>query len=102
MAEPTDPPRARLDAPDAAAEEGGGAARAAKQHRDGKLTVRERLALLLDAGSFVEVDKFKTHRSTEFGLSEHRPPGDGVVTGHGLVEGRPVFVFAQDFTVLGG
>jgi len=102
MAHDGDPRRARLDALDAEAEQGGGAARVAKQHRDGKLTARERLALLLDPGSFQELDKFRTHHSTESGLAEHRLPGDGVVTGHGLVDGRPVFVFAQDFTVFGG
>jgi propionyl-CoA carboxylase beta chain len=97
-----DPRRALLDQKDAEAERGGGEARVAKQHRDGKLTARERLDLLLDPGSFVEVDRFKTHRGTDFGLAEQRIPGDGVITGHGQVEGRPVFVYAQDFTVFGG
>ena len=97
-----DPRRRRLDERDAAAEQGGGPARVEKQHRDGKLTARERLALLLDPGSFVELDKFKTHRATDFGLDGQKIPGDGVVTGHGLVEGRRVFVYAQDFTVFGG
>ena len=94
--------RRLLDEKDAEAERGGGAARVEKQHRDGKLTARERLELLLDPGSFVELDKFKTHRATGFGLDQQKIPGDGVVTGHGLVEGRQVFVYAQDFTVFGG
>jgi propionyl-CoA carboxylase beta chain len=97
-----DPRRRRLDEKDAAAELGGGPARVDKQHRDGKLTARERLELLLDPGTFVELDKFKTHRTTDFGLAAQKIPGDGVVTGHGLVEGRQVFVYAQDFTVFGG
>ncbi|GEJ59553.1 acyl-CoA carboxylase subunit beta [Anaeromyxobacter diazotrophicus] len=97
-----DPRRARLDRLDAEAEGGGGAARIARQHEAGKLTARERLELFLDPGSFVELDKFKTHRCADFGMQEHRVPGDGVVTGYGLVEGRQVFVFAQDFTVFGG
>ena len=73
-----------------------------RQHREGKLTARERLDLLLDPGSFVELDKFKTHRCADFAMADQRIPGDGVVTGHGLVEGRQVFVFAEDFTVFGG
>jgi propionyl-CoA carboxylase beta chain len=104
MTTPPDPDARRrlLDEKDAEAERGGGAARVEKQHRDGKLTARERLELLLDPGSFVELDKFKTHRATGFGLDQQKIPGDGVVTGHGLVEGRQVFVYAQDFTVFGG
>jgi propionyl-CoA carboxylase beta subunit len=97
-----DPLRARLDALEKQAELGGGAERIAKQHEAGKLTARERLDLLLDPGSFMELDKFVTHRSSEFGMGERRIPGDGVVTGYGKVEGRQVFVFAQDFTVFGG
>src|SRR5512142_2370589 len=81
---------------------GGGAVRIERQHAWGKLTARERLDLLLDPGSFVELDAFVTHRSTEFGLGEQRFLGDGVVTGHGTVDGRLVFVFSQDFTVFGG
>src|SRR5690349_19157331 len=81
---------------------GGGAARIDKQHGAGKLTARERLDLLLDEGSFVELDAFVTHRAAEFGLAEQRILGDGVVTGHGTIEGRLVFVFSQDFTVFGG
>jgi propionyl-CoA carboxylase beta chain len=97
-----DPRRAQLDRLDAEAEQGGGAERVARQHRAGKLTARERLALLLDPGTFVELDKFKTHRCTDFGMGEQQVLGDGVVTGHGLVDGRQVFAFAQDFTVFGG
>src|SRR6478672_10129552 len=84
------------------AEEGGGPGRLAKQRAGGKLTARERIAFFLDEGSFEEFDKFVVHRSTDFGLDQQKFPGDGVVTGHGLVDGREVFVFAQDFTVFGG
>ncbi|MFV8184009.1 acyl-CoA carboxylase subunit beta [Streptomyces spinosirectus] len=80
-----------------------GSARAVeKQHAKGKLTARERIELLLDEGSFVELDEFARHRSTNFGLENNRPYGDGVVTGYGTVDGRPVAVFSQDFTVFGG
>src|SRR5689334_20227967 len=80
-----------------------GSARAVeKQHAKGKLTARERIELLLDEGSFVELDEFARHRSTNFGLEQNRPYGDGVVTGYGTVDGRPVAVFSQDFTVFGG
>ncbi len=80
-----------------------GSARAVeKQHAKGKLTARERIDLLLDEGSFVELDEFARHRSTNFGLDANRPYGDGVVTGYGTVDGRPVAVFSQDFTVFGG
>ena len=81
---------------------GGGAVRIERQHAWGKLTARERLDLLLDPGSFIELDAFVTHRATEFGLAEHHILGDGVVTGHGTIDGRLVFVFSQDFTVFGG
>ncbi|HSL98381.1 MAG TPA: acyl-CoA carboxylase subunit beta [Candidatus Deferrimicrobiaceae bacterium] len=81
---------------------GGGPARIERQHAWGKLTARERLELLLDPGSFTELDAFVTHRATEFGLAEQRFLGDGVVTGHGTIDGRLVFVFSQDFTVFGG
>jgi len=84
------------------AEAGGGAARVQKQHDGGKFTARERLDLLLDPGSFVELDKLKTHRCQDFGMGEQKFPGDGVVTGYGTIDGRTVFVFAQDFTVFGG
>jgi propionyl-CoA carboxylase beta chain len=86
----------------AKAEQGGGADRIEQQHAKGKLTARERLDLLLDPGSFVELDRFVTHRSTDFGLAEKRFLGDGVVTGWGRIDGRLVYVFAQDFTVFGG
>ena len=104
MAETTerDPLRARLKKLEQQAELGGGAERIAKQHEAGKLTARERLELLLDAGSFCELDKFVTHRATDFGMADKKILGDGVVTGYGTVEGRQVFVFAQDFTVFGG
>ena len=81
---------------------GGGAKRIAKQHEAGKLTARERIDKLLDKGTFIELDRFKAHRCTDFGMEKDKALGDGVVTGHGLVHGRQVFVFAQDFTVFGG
>src|SRR5262245_4615110 len=84
------------------AESGGGAARIEKQHAAGKMTARERIDFLLDEGSFQEFDKLVEHRSRDFGLDKQKYPGDGVVTGHGLIDGRKVFVFAQDFTVFGG
>ena len=86
----------------ALAEQGGGAARVAQQHTKGKLTARERVDLLLDEGSFVELDRFVTPRSTDFGLDQQVVPGDGVVTGSGRIDGRLVYVFSQDFTVFGG
>jgi propionyl-CoA carboxylase beta chain len=97
-----DPLRARLQQMEQQAELGGGADRIAKQHEAGKLTARERIDLLLDPGSFQELDKFVTHRSSDFGMGDKKILGDGVVTGYGTVEGRKVFVFAQDFTVFGG
>ena len=84
------------------AEQGGGAARVEKQHGAGKMTARERIEFLLDEGSFEEFDKLVVHRSKDFGLDKQLYPGDGVITGHGLLDGRNVFVFAQDFTVFGG
>src|SRR5215207_2585079 len=84
------------------AEQGGGAARVEKQKAGGKLTARERIDFFLDDESFEEFDKFVVHRSTDFGLENQKYLGDGVVTGHGLVDGREVFIFAQDFTVFGG
>lgn len=84
------------------AEQGGGKARLDKQRSSGKMTARERIEFFLDENSFEEFDKFVVHRSTDFGLGEQKYMGDGVVTGHGLVDGREVFVFAQDFTVFGG
>ncbi len=86
----------------AKAEEGGGAERKEKQHAEGKLSARERVDLLLDEGSFEELDKLVRHRSYNFGLQNNLIDGDGFVTGHGLIHGRQVFVFAQDFTVFGG
>jgi propionyl-CoA carboxylase beta chain len=86
----------------ARAEQGGGPERLAQQHKKGKLSARERLDLLLDPGSFVELDRFVTHRSTDFGLDQQKILGDGVVTGFGRVAGRLVYVFSQDFTVFGG
>ena len=81
---------------------GGGEERLRRQHEAGKLTARERIDLLFDAGTFQEVDKLVTHRCRDFGMDEQIIPGDGVVAGHGHVEGRPVYAFAQDFTVFGG
>ncbi len=84
------------------AEAGGGEERRAREHKLGKMTARERINFLLDEGTFEETDKFVTHRTTDFGMDENRPLGDGFVTGYGRIEGRLVFVFAQDFTVFGG
>jgi acetyl-CoA/propionyl-CoA carboxylase len=84
------------------AEKGGGDNKIKEQHAKGKLTARERLSLLLDPGSFVEIDKFVLTRSRDFGLDQHRFYGDAVITGYGTISGRQVFVYAQDFTVLGG
>jgi propionyl-CoA carboxylase beta chain len=86
----------------ALAEQGGGPERLVQQHKKGKLSARERLDLLLDPGSFVELDRFVTHRCTDFGLDQQQFLGDGVVTGYGRVNGRLVYVFSQDFTVFGG
>ena len=86
----------------AESELGGGAERLKAQHAKGKLSARERLEVLLDEGSFVELDRFVTHRSTDFGLDKSKPYGDGVVTGYGKIHGRLVYVFSQDFTVFGG
>lgn len=84
------------------AEQGGGLERLEKQKKSGKMTARERVEFLLDEGSFEEFDKFVVHRSADFGLDKQKYLGDGVITGHGLIDGRPVFVFAQDFTIFGG
>src|SRR5437870_7231842 len=81
---------------------GGGEERLAKRQAEGKLTARERVEQLLDPGSFVEFDRFKVHRCTDFGMEERKIYGDGVVTGHGTIDGRLVFLFSQDFTVFGG
>src|SRR5881227_1235309 len=85
-----------------AAEEGGGAERRARQHKEGKLSARERIDLLLDEGTFEELDKLVTHRCRDFGMEDQVVPGDGFVTGYGRVHGRLVYIFAQDFTVFGG
>ncbi len=94
--------RAELLARVEAARVGGGPERTERQHRDGKLTARERVELLLDAGSFVEIDALVTHRCRDFGMAEQLIPGDGVVCGHGTISGRLIYLFAQDFTVFGG
>lgn len=80
----------------------GGEKRVAKQHEAGKMTARERIAALLDEGSFVELDRFVKHRCTNFGQEKKELPGEGVTTGYGTIDGRLVYVFAQDFTVEGG
>ena len=87
---------------DRMAAQGGGIARRERQHREGKMAARERVDFLLDEGSFEETDKLVTHRSTDFGMAEQKFYGDGFITGYGRIEGRLVFVFAQDFTVFGG
>jgi propionyl-CoA carboxylase beta chain len=81
---------------------GGGDDRIEAQHKKGKLTARERVHLLLDEGSFQEIGQLVTHRSTNFGLDKQVFLGDGVITGYGTIDGRTVYVFSQDFTVLGG
>src|SRR5216110_3015610 len=86
----------------AESELGGGAERIKVQHEKGKMTARERLDALLDPSTFVELDRFVTHRSVDFGLADEKYLGDGVVTGYGRIDGRLVYVFAQDFTVFGG
>jgi propionyl-CoA carboxylase beta chain len=95
-------PREILDDLERRAELGGGADRLERQHAAGKLTARERMDLLFDPGTFEEVDKLVTHRCRDFGMEDQIIPGDGVVAGHGLIDGRQVFAFAQDFTVFGG
>ena len=95
-------PHDRLADLERRAELGGGQGRLDRQHAAGKLTARERIDLLFDPGTFEEVDKLVTHRCRDFGMEQQIVPGDGVVAGHGLVDGRPVFAFAQDFTVFGG
>ena len=85
-----------------AARMGGGEKRIAAQHAKGRLTARERLSVLLDPGSFEEYDMFVEHNATDFGMDKQKVPGDGVVTGSGTINGRLVYVFAQDFTVFGG
>ena len=95
-------PKDLLDDLERRAEAGGGADRVKRQHAAGKLTARERIDLLFDSGTFEEVDKLVTHRCRDFGMEDQIVPGDGVVAGHGLIDGRQVFAFAQDFTVFGG
>src|SRR6187455_563969 len=92
----------QLEGKRARARLGGGQKRIDAQHAKGKLTARERIELLLDAGTFEEWDMFVEHRSNDFGMEKNRPPGDGVVTGYGMINGRLVFVYSQDFTVFGG
>jgi propionyl-CoA carboxylase beta chain len=95
-------PAKRLETMRARAAAGGGKEAVAKQHEKGKLTARERVELFLDEGSFVEAGAYVTHRAADFGMADKKVLGDGVVTGHGTVDGRTVFVFSQDFTVFGG
>src|SRR6187551_1848143 len=92
----------KLEQKRAAARLGGGQKRIDAQHGKGKLTARERLEVLLDEGTFEEWDMFVEHRCTDFGMADNKIPGDGVVTGYGMINGRLVFVFSQDFTVFGG
>src|SRR6187551_3116958 len=92
----------QLEKKRAGARAGGGERRVEAQHKRGKLTARERIALLLDEGSFEEFDMYVEHRSTDFGMEKTKIAGDGVVTGWGTVNGRPVYLFAKDFTVFGG
>ena len=93
---------AELEGRRAEARQGGGEKRIATQHGKGKLTARERVAILLDPGSFEEYDMFVTHRAVDFDMADTIIPGDGVVTGWGHIDGRLVYVFSQDFTVFGG
>jgi propionyl-CoA carboxylase beta chain len=93
---------AELKRRDELAEAGGGAERREREHKQGKMSARERIEFLLDESTFEETDKFVTHRCTDFGMTDQKVFGDGFVTGYGRIEGRLVFVFAQDFTVLGG
>src|SRR3984893_14304331 len=93
---------AELKRRDQLAVEGGGAQRGERQYKEGKMSGRERIDFLLDEGSFEEIDKLDTHGCNDFGMAEQKYYGDGFITGYGRVEGRLVFVFAQDFTVFGG
>ena len=81
---------------------GGGVDKIEKQHESGKMTARERIEMLLDKGTFVELDKLMVHRCTNYGMDKNKIPGDGIVSGYGKVDGRQVFVYAYDFTVYGG
>ena len=87
---------------DKAASLGGGMARIEKQHEAGRMTARERIDMLLDKGTFVELDKFVVHRCTNFGMEKNKIAGDGIVSGYGKIDGRQVFVYAYDFTAYGG
>jgi propionyl-CoA carboxylase beta chain len=93
---------AELERRDQAALLGGGEARIKRQRAEGKGTARDRIDQLLDPGTFVELDRFKTHRCNDFDMADKKTYGDGVVTGHGTIDGRLVYVFSQDFTVFGG
>src|SRR5207253_361682 len=93
---------AELKRRDSLAEAGGGEERRTRQHKEGKMSARERIEFLLDEGTFEEFDKMVTHKCTDFGMEQNKIFGDGFVTGYGRIEGRLVFVFAQDFTVFGG
>src|SRR3979411_716196 len=93
---------AELKKRDQLAEEGGGAQRRERQHKEGKMSARERIDFLLDEGTFEETDKLVTHRCTDFGMQDQKFHGDGFITGYGKIDGRTVFLFAQDFTVFGG
>src|SRR5438132_1764364 len=93
---------AELKRRDSLADAGGGEERRERQHKEGKMSARERIEFLLDEGTFEEFDKMVTHRCTDFGMATQKPFGDGFITGYGRVHGRVVFVFAQDFTVFGG
>ena len=92
----------KLNKVEETARAGGGKKQVEEQHRQGKLTARERIDKLLEPGTFVEVNMLAQHQCTDFGMEKNRPWGDGVVTGYGKVEGRTVFVYAQDFTIMGG
>ena len=81
---------------------GGGVEKIEKQHESGKMTARERIEMLLDKGTFVELDKLMVHRCTNYGMDKNKIPGDGIVSGYGKIDGRQVFVYAYDFTVCGG
>jgi propionyl-CoA carboxylase beta chain len=102
MSSESNPAYSKLDQLNELALAGGGADAIARQHARGKLTARERVDALLDAGTFRELDRFVAHRCKDFGMDEKQVPGDGVVTGYGRIDGRLVYVFAQDFTVFGG
>src|ERR1700678_2190477 len=93
---------AELKKRDQLAQEGGGAKRRERQHKEGKMSARERVEFLLDEGTFEETDKLVTHRCHDFGMEQQKYFGDGFITGYGRIEGRLVYVFAQDFTVFGG